>query len=208
MRFFKRFMLFLLIPATVGAAVYIARRPLLRGIGHHLIKENTPRPVDAIFVLSGDPSERCPKATELYHEGMAPIIVATGEGINPTLSAMDINLTDAEVGQQALWEMGVDSSSVLTLKRGSSTFEESEEILGYSTVEGYNSVMIVSSKFHTRRIQSVFRQKFKAEGIDVVVVGAQPDPDQYQIDTWWEYEAGLIFVNNEYLKSLYYWMKY
>ena len=208
MRFFKRMMIFLLVLATLGTVAYLARRPLLRGVGYLLIREDQPRPVDAIFMLSGDPRERTPKAAELYQRGLAPVIVPTGEGINPTLEAMDLTLNDALVGQKALWDEGVDSAAVQPLQRGTSTFEESEEILGYSVAEGYRSIIVVSSKFHTRRIRSVFKDKFKAEGIDVVVIGANPAPDTYTIDEWWLDEQGLIFVNNEYVKSVYYWLRY
>ena len=121
---------------------------------------------------------------------------------------MDLTLNDALVGQKALWDEGVDSAAVQPLQRGTSTFEESEEILGYSVAEGYRSIIVVSSKFHTRRIRSVFKDKFKAEGIDVVVIGANPAPDTYTIDEWWLDEQGLIFVNNEYVKSVYYWLRY
>ncbi|MEM9986912.1 MAG: YdcF family protein [Bacteroidota bacterium] len=149
-----------------------------------------------------------PKAAELYQQGLSPVLVVTGENINPTLQALDIELIDAIVGQQALFDLGVDSAAVKVLPRGTNTFEESEEILGFSLAEGYRRIMVVSSKFHTRRIQRTFHKKFHAEGIEVRVIGAEPPEDTYLVDEWWKSEGGLIFVNNEYLKLIYYAWKY
>ncbi len=208
MRFFKRFAIVILALGLVGTVIFLTRRPILRGIGHVLIKEDAPQPVDAIFVLSGYAAERCPKAVELYQQGLSPVLVVTGENVNPTLQALDIELIDAVVGQRALFDLGVDSTAVRVLPRGTSTFEESEEILGFSLAEGYRRIMVVSSKFHTRRIQRTFHQKFHAEGIELRVIGADPPQGTYLVDEWWKSEEGLIFVNNEYLKLLYYAMKY
>lgn len=208
MKFLRRSLRTLLILAALGLLVFLLRGPLMRGIGRWLIKEDNLQQVDATFVLSGAAEERCTLAADLYQRGFTPLIIPTGEGINPTLEAMDMPIMDAEVGRQALLRMGVDSSAIRVLKRGTSTFEESEEILGYSLREEFRRIMIISSKFHTRRIQGVFKDKYHEEGIEVVVRGANPLPDTYEIDQWWQSESGLIFVNNEYMKLLYYALKY
>jgi len=208
MKFLRRALRTLLILAALGLLMFLLRAPLLRGIGQWLIKEDNLQQVDATFVLSGAAEERCTLAADLYQRGFTPLLIPTGEGINPTLEAMNMPMMDAEVGRQALLRMGVDSSAIRVLKRGTSTFEESEEILGYSLREEFRRIMIISSKFHTRRIQGVFKDKYHDEGIEVVVRGADPLPDTYEIDQWWKSESGLIFVNNEYMKLLYYALKH
>jgi hypothetical protein len=40
----------------------------------------------------------------------------------------------------------------------------------------------------------------------VIVRGADPIP--YKIKGWWKYEKGMIMVNNEYMKLVYYGLKY
>ncbi len=208
MKFLRRALRITFILAALGLLMFLLRRPLMQGIGHWLIKEDTLQQVEATFVLSGAAEERCTLAADLYRRGFTPLIIPTGEGINPTLEAVGMSIMDAEVGRQALLRMGVDSSAIRVLKRGTSTFEESEEILGYSRREEFRRVMIISSKFHTRRIQGVFKDKYHQEGIEVVIRGADPLPDTYAVDQWWQSESGLIFVNNEYMKLLYYALKY
>ena len=208
MKFLRRLLLWLLGLGLLLGLLFLLRVPILRGIGYFLIRADSLRPVDAAFILSGHPAERCPAGADVYRRGFTPLLIPTGAGVNPTLEALDLPMTDAQVGQQALWDLGVDSSAIRPIAQGTSTFEESEQILGYSLSEGFQTVMVISSQFHTRRIQSVFKAKFQAEGIDVVVHGAEPPAEAYDIDAWLQSEQGLIFVNNEYMKLLYYAVKY
>ncbi len=206
MKFMKRLLIALLILAVLIGTAYLLRGSILRGIGNYLVKVDTEVKVDAAFILSGNAYERSRKGIELIKEGYTPLLIATGEGVNDNLKAVGMDIPDAKLGQEALLRLGADSSAVRMLRAGTSTFEESEAILGYAQELGFKRVIIVSSKFHTRRIRKVFRKKFKQAGIDVFIVGAEPL--EYKIDEWWNSEMGMIFVNNEYMKLLYYAWKY
>ena len=185
---------------------FLFRHNILLGIADLLIKEDNPAKVDAIFVLAGAPDERAPKAAELFHQGYAQTIVATGERIHPLLEVLDTVLTEAQLTGQALLNEGVDSSAIKLIERGTSTYEESELILGYAEHNNFKRIILVSSKFHTSRMQRVFRKKFEDQGITLLIIGAEPR--RYEISNWWNNEEALIFVNNEYLKHLYYLWKY
>lgn len=207
MKRIRRWAIFLTVLIVLGVILWIAKVPILIGIGNVLIKEDNPQKVAAVFVLSGHPEERMAYAAHLYQSmDIAPRIITTGSGISSTLAAFGNPVTDAEVGKIALERAGVPDSVIEVLPRGTSTYEESEEILGYSIGRGFSRIMIISSRFHTRRVRSVFVEKFKESGIDVLVVGA--DPVHYETERWWDSEEGLLFVNNEYVKSLYYGWKY
>lgn len=206
LRFLKKLLYVLAGLFLIFLILYLARVPILRGMGNALIKEDTVMPVDATFVLSGNSNERCVKAAELYKEDLTPLVIATGGGINQAILAYGLEITDAELARKALRRYGVDSVDIRAISRGTSTFEESEQILGYAQREGFSRIIVVTSKFHTRRVRKVFRKKFRDMGIDVIVVGA--DPEEYDLNEWWTSEPAMIFVNNEYAKTLYYWLKY
>ncbi|MEM7371233.1 MAG: YdcF family protein [Bacteroidota bacterium] len=205
-KFFKKLLIFLSILLVVGFSLFLLRFTILKGIGYSLIYEDPNVEVDAAFVLSSSPNERCEYAAELYHLNLFPLVITMGESVNPSLLAMNIQQTDAQLARTVLIRSGVDSTAIRVINRGSSTFEESEQILGYATREGFQSIMIISSQFHTRRIKKVFKKKFKQAGIDVVIKGAPPK--RYEVDHWWENEEAMINVNNEYVKLLYYGWKY
>ena len=86
------------------------------------------------------------------------------------------------------------------------TKEESEAILTYCKQHNYSKVIVLSSKFHTRRVGDVFKPLLEDEGIQVIVHGAPSS--LYKEAEWWKYESGMIMVNNEYMKHIYYFLKY
>lgn len=205
-KLFRRLLILASVIVISFLLIFLFRTPILKGIGNLLVDEDHPVLVDAAFVLSGSANERAIKATECYKAGFAPKLVATGSQISGSLLAAGLELKDADLMKKALIDQGVDSTDIRLLREGTSTFEESEEILGYATLQGYTRIMIITSKFHTNRVKKVFTSKLKKAGISVVVVGAEPV--NYEISSWWRSEEGLIFVNNEYVKSIYYWLKY
>lgn len=190
---------------TVLLAIYFLRKPIMRGMANVLEKTDPPVQVDAAFVLSGAAEERTIKAIELFPE-FFPKIITTGEMVSQSLLALGLRYSGSEVMRDALLAGGVDSSSVAILPKGTSTFEESEEILGYAIGSGFKRIMIISSLHHSRRIHNVFTKKFREAGIEVNIQGAEPI--EYDPQQWWLSEEGLIFVTNEYLKLLYYWWRY
>lgn len=204
-KFFRRLTRFLIVSILLIGILYLTRIPILRGIGNFLIREDTSQKVEAAFILSGSVIERSKEALKVYRMD-SPLLICTGESISPDLEAFGYIRTDAELTRDALLRQGVDSLDIKILKQGTSTWEESEEILGYAFAQGYKRIMVISSKFHTRRIASVFKKKFREKEIEVVVRGA--DPINYDTNSWWQEEEGMIFVTNEYLKLLYYAWKY
>lgn len=206
MRKIKRWVFFFGISFVILLTLYFLRFSILKMAGNFLIREDELNQVDATFVLSGGSYERAKEAANIYNRGNTPLIIATGGMESPVLKAASMRMVDAELTRKALMKMGVPDSIIRILPRGTSTFEESEEILGYSENSDFKRIIVVSSKFHTRRVKSVFDKKFKKMGIDVLVRGAPPE--NYDVDEWWKHEEGLIFVNNEYVKMFYYMLKY
>ncbi len=202
----KGFLIRLAIWSGLILIFLLFKGPILRGLGNYLQKEDTRQPVDAAFVLSGLSIERVPFAIEQYRQGLTPLIITTGARVDPDLEAMGLNLTDAEAGMKYAQSLGIPADSVLALPEGTSTMEESQAILSFSQAKSWKKIMLISSAFHTRRIHGVFKDKFEEAGIQTVIQGAPPKT--YELNEWWEYEDGLIFVNNEYLKLVYYWFKY
>jgi uncharacterized SAM-binding protein YcdF (DUF218 family) len=192
-----------------GALLFILvvfRIQLLQGIGQFLIKEDTNEPVEVVFVLGGNSYDRGAGAIHLLNQGIAKQAICLGENVPTIFKAINVDLAESEVTQQHMWSLTNDSSSVGVLKVGTSTFEEAEAILNYSKEKGYDTIMVLSDKFHTRRIHRVFKKKFKKEGITVLIVGSPSSI--YRESEWWKSEEGLIMVNNEYVKLLYYLLKY
>lgn len=195
-----------LFPLVLLFFLALFHKSVLRGMGNYLIVQDEKEKVDAIFVLSGNSFDRGREAAKLYAEGWAPKVVCLGGEVNPALELYGINDLTAKMTEGVLLRAGVPSSAIELLPEGTSTFEEFEAITAYCQARGLDKIMVVSSLFHTRRIHRFFRLRLHLEGIDLVLRGSSETA--FDESAWWKNEPGLIFLNNEYIKMGYYWLKY
>lgn len=186
--------------------LFLLRYPLMRAAGNFLIKEDPVSHCEVMFVLSGNSWDRGKEAARLMEQNAADQVICTGVEINFALQTMGIHLNNADLTRKIMLDHGADSSRIATLPLGTSTWEEYEAILAYCQERNLQKVMVLSSKFHTRRIYRVFQPAFEDAGIELLIRGASESG--FEEDRWWESEAGLIFLNNEYVKLLYYAVKY
>lgn len=198
----RKFLLFLLFLGLI----YFQRVYILSAFGNFLVYENDIEFIETAFVLSGGAFDRGNKTAVLINENKIEKVICTGANKPPDFKALKIDMLESELTRKKIISQIKDSTKVSLLKVGTSTLEESEIILEYCLKNKLKECVIISSKFHTRRIKNVFLKKFKKEGIDVFIVGAASS--SFDEDTWWESENGLINLNNEYIKLLYYFVKH
>ena len=187
---------------------FALRTPILTGLGNYLIAEDELQPAEIIFLLNGDFNARPFHAADLYARGLAPrIVIARVEPGPAELLGLVPNETDISV--RILERQGVppEAITILPVPGGvTSTYEEAEVLRDYVAGHEVERVILVTSAFHTRRAGWIVRRAL--EGLPVILeVAAAPSPD-YAATNWWQGEAGLIAVNNEYVKLFYYIFKY
>ena len=182
------------------------REPMLRAMGNRLITEDPMTHVDAVFVLGGSVKDRGLEATRVYQGGFSDRFIFTGAPVPSALEALGIDSTEAQCTRNSAVVEGMPLEITTTLNKGTSTFEEAEALLEFAIAERLDTVMIISSRFHLRRIGFVFRKRFSKAGITVLLHGAPSSVFDEQ--SWWTSEEGLIMLNNEYVKLAYYRLKY
>ena len=193
----------------LGAAVisfYFLKNIIFSQIGNYLIDEDSLHVCDAIFVLGGNSFDRGNKAVELFNNKYADKIIGTGKNIPGSFKAINVAYTEAEVTSMHLQKLGIPTNNCFSYRVGTSTKEEAEAILTMCIDSAYKNIILVTDKFHTHRVKNVFKSDFEKENIDVLVSGAASS--LYKESEWWKSEEGLIMVNNEYVKLLYYFIKY
>ncbi|MBK7383159.1 MAG: YdcF family protein [Flavobacteriales bacterium] len=186
--------------------LWSARRPILRSIGDLLIRTDQLHHADALYVLGGSPIDRTLEGMELVREGYAPAITFTGESPNEILQLFGIDSSEAALGERVAMISGFDSTRIQLLKRGTSTFEEAEAVHDRTLALHQDTIIVVTTEFHTRRVGQVFRKAMTGSGITVIVHAAHSM--HYDADHWWHSEEGLLMVNNEYMKLMYYAIKH
>lgn len=186
--------------------LFLLRIPIARGVGNYLIAQDEQTITDAVLVLGGGSKDRAIEAAKLYHEGFSQLFICTGEHVPSVLEVLEMDLRECDLARLQLIKSGVPAALIDTMRVGTSTMEEANILLSYCKTNKLNSVTVLSSKFHLRRVKNVFKDLFEENGIAVVFHGAPSS--RYNESNWWTSEQGLIMVNNEYMKLLYYWCKY
>lgn len=184
---------------------WLGRESLLRRAGYFLICDDGPRHGDALYVLGGAAFDRGTRAAELLHRGVAPVAYCTGSTISQNYKAEGRELTEADLTRLAAVRAGASPLHILPLPYGTSTFEEAQGVLFHARSIKADTIIVLSTDFHTRRVGNVFRKRFKGSGIQVWVMSAPST--EYETDGWWKTEQGLLMVNNEYVKTLFYLLK-
>jgi uncharacterized SAM-binding protein YcdF (DUF218 family) len=189
----------------IGAA-FIFQTAILQALGSHLTVQTSTAPTPYLVILGGNSFERGSAALPWIEDGRAAHIICTGGNVPSSLLALDTLLTEAQLTQRFLVARGIASDRITLLENNTSTLEEAATLKAWCAAHGVNQLTILSSLFHLRRVRNVFTQVF--EGTNVNLTYAAAAPLNYNPEFWWQSEEGLIMVNNEYMKHLYYWWNY
>ena len=202
----RKLLAFLLLLILLAGALHLFRAPVLRSFAVFLIKEDTLQQADMMFVLSGAGYERGNEAAKIFAKGYVPKIACTGANPQIEFRVFGIDTLESEVTIANLRRLGIPDSVIIKIPEGTSTREESSVILNYCSKNNLRKIIIVTSRLHTRRVNKVFREKFEEANIQLIVHGTPAR--SFNEMQWWYNEDGLIAVNNEWMKTLYYWWNY
>jgi len=131
-------------------------------------------PADAIVIFgaaeySGHPSPvlraRLDHALDLFHRGLAPVIITTGG------AAADPIFSEGGVGRDYLMKHGVPERSLIAETQGRDTAESAIRVAVIMHANGLHSCVAVSDAYHVFRI----RKLLEREGIGPVYVAPRPD---------------------------------
>jgi uncharacterized SAM-binding protein YcdF (DUF218 family) len=203
----RRFKLLSFIILVFLAWVFLA--PFL---AEWLIVEKPLARADAILVLGGSATfrERTEKAAGLYQQGISAKILLTDDGGQAGWSRVEQkNPKFVELARQSLIERGVAPDAIEILPPTvEGTIDEARVFAEKARAGNLQSVLLVTSAYHTRRALWTFT-KISAEtgaaiGIESPPPGIQTPPPFY----WWIQASGWKLVAGEYVKSVYYWLYY
>jgi len=173
------------------ALLYLVRRPILRFVAESWIVEDADSKADALIVLSDDNfyADRATRAAELFREGKAPVVVASGRRLRPMAGI-------AELMEHDLVERGVPKDKIVRLAHDAdNTREEAEALTKLATQRKWHSVIVVTSNYQTRRARYIFRRVFP-QGIEVQVASARNG--DFDPQHWWEKRKSIKELTREF----------
>lgn len=185
--------------AVLGIVVF------LLGIGRWLVLEDPLEKAEAIVVLSGRMPLRVLEAAKLYREGYAPKVWLT-HSTEPgaTLEAMGISyIGEDSYNLRVLVHEGVPPEAIRLLEPPIlDTVDEIAAVSAALEQENGRSVIIVTSKVHTRRVRILWR-RLASRRVQAVVRAASEDP--FEPRRWWRTSGDALDVVRELLGILNAW---
>jgi len=137
-------------------------------------------PADAIVIFgaaeySGHPSPvlraRLDHALDLFHRGLAPVIITTGG------AAADPIFSEGGVGRDYLMKHGVPERSLIAETQGRDTAESAVRVAVIMRANNLHTCVAVSDAYHVFRI----RKLLEREGIGPVYVAPRPDSRPHSV---------------------------
>ncbi len=176
-----------------------------------VVRAELPR-ADALAVLAGSSTyvERSRRAAELFAEGRAPRVLLTDDGQRGGWSAAEErNLFFVERAAEELRRAGVPADSIEVLQpKVSSTHDEAVRLREYAGARGLRSVLVVTSAYQSRRALWTLRRVFEGSGVEVGLDAVEPGRQTPSAFAWWLSPLGWKLVPGEYLKMIYYRLRY
>jgi uncharacterized SAM-binding protein YcdF (DUF218 family) len=175
------------------------------GVGRWLTVEDPLDKAQAIAVLSGRMPMRAKEAARLYNAGYAPQVWLT-RAVEPTASLQEMHI--AYIGEdffnsQVLMHEGVPSNAIHVLGQPiTNTADEIAAIGGELEREQGGTVIIVTTKVHTRRVRTLWKELSSGRG-RAIVRAAQTDT--FAPGHWWRSTSDSLDVVREILGLLNAW---
>jgi uncharacterized SAM-binding protein YcdF (DUF218 family) len=138
---------------------------------------------DALIVLGGDnySADRAFHAVELYRQGVAPIVVASGQMLRQNVSLAEIMAHD-------LQQFGVPAASIVKLShRADNTREEAVEAAHLIEARHWKRIVIVTSNYHARRARFIYGRVLPA---NVTVRVSAARDSEFDPANWWHTRLG------------------
>jgi len=200
-----------LIYFVIAAIILVTGLLVIRNMGKYLVFRQNPAKADIIVVLLGPIPDRALQAFDLYNAGYARKIVFANEfqyGADK-LKPFGIELENtASVLKRTLIKLGAIEEDVILLKRTTaSTQEEALAIAEYVQLhKEINSILLVTSSYHSRRTYNIFSKALKKSDREITVISSPSIYTDFNQYGWWKDRDSAKMVFLEYLKLLNYYL--
>lgn len=190
----------LIFAAIIAAVLFVSHA------ARFLDVSTPPRPADYAFVVPGEENTRPFVAALLYRRGLVPKILVA-ENLKDSTQQTGMLPSTGRVIVEVLQRRGVPSKDILPLGGATaSTWDDLAILSQFLKQNPGATVLVITSSFHTRRCRWVLRQQLGAEASRVHLVAAPLE--WYDGVSWWHDRVVATAVAMEYLKLVYYWLRY
>lgn len=187
----------LLILIVLGAAFFPEA-------GNLLVVQDSFSHAEMAVLLSGNPVERALAVRDLYSQGRVTQALIIPEPPNRVEGEL-IKLGVLQAGlppvtERILVASGVPRWKITFLQATDGTISEALEVQRYLRAAPSESVVIVTSRYSSRRARFIFRSILKNEKVKVYCFPSPYDP--FEPNRWWSRARDALNVVMEYMKFI------
>lgn len=191
---------------VLGLLAALAVRVVV-GFGRWLVVSDPLEPARAIVLLRGEVPYRAEETARIYRQGLAPEVWMAPDLRNLEMDRLGITYTPEEVYDEAvLTKLGVPKSAIRLMPNATENTEQEElGVLQELRRVGGDRVILVTSKYHTRRVRLVWHN-LAGNSPRAIVRGASDQP--FDADHWWRNADDVKVVGHEFFGLLNTWAGY
>ena len=200
----KRHVAWAILVVSIGG-LFVFASIIFLGVGRWLVIEDPLDKAQAIVVLSGRIPMRAKEAARLYNAAYASQVWLTRAN-EPTASLQEMQIVyigEDFFNSRVLMHEGVPSNAIRVLEPPiDNTADELRAIAAELQREKGGTVIIVTTKAHTRRVRTLWKKL--SGGRERAIVRAAPS-DPFAPDHWWRATGDALDVVREVLGLLNAW---
>ena len=157
--------------------------------GRFLDHDDPLQKADLIFVLAGARVERWLEGADLYKEGWAPKLVMSPGMMDPVeaqLRERGISFPrEGDLVRDAVLALGVPADAITVLPGAvDNTAQEAAALQRMLPRDQLRRLIVVTSRYHTRRTGFAFRRQFKNTEVEIIVRGSRYST--VNPSRWWQ----------------------
>jgi uncharacterized SAM-binding protein YcdF (DUF218 family) len=160
-------------------------------------------PVDAIVVSTGS-LERIEYAIQLWEQGVAPAIFIPA----PDWQVIGVQKSIGELAYDEMRARGIPDGAIVVDARSDSTYSDAVYSKKWAVQTGAASLLVLEDPFGMRRLRWAFKRVFADTNILLHYAAVPPELSKLHIERWWTREHELLYVFEEYIKLVFYLIKY
>jgi len=184
-----------------------------RNLGTWLAKSDIPEHADVMVMLMGGITDRSVQTADLYKENKAGRVWIVEAGMDDdraqVLKRRGIEeLRSSSEARFALQGLGIPKDSILILPgAANSTRMEAEIVRDYLlTQNGVDTLLLVSSSFHTRRAYKIFKSALHPLDDTPVLYCSPSKYTRFDAEKWWTHKREIYMVGLETMKLANYYL--
>lgn len=211
---FRSKLLQLVIIVLVAALLlYFLSGPIMIMVGEFLVQADEPARSDAVVVLSTgiEYYPRLMEAAMLFQDGFAERVAINGNRKSEALIELERRGFQScclwyEDALRVLELLGVQKERVIIINAESAydTVSEAKLVGEVLSEAGITSIILTTSKYHTRRARYIWKKLFP-DRFTIRAVAARNDP--FSPEAWWKEGRQVRWVLAEYGAWIYYFWK-